>query len=391
MSIIIRFDNPIQTESHLKEAISYIMKEKKAKGRTYSNSGITPEQILDTFLLTKEMNPSHGNREGYHLKLSFSKEETISHDAALEFVKEWAEGYLGKDYDYVVAEHSDRELTHMHLIFNSVKRNGGKYHYDNREWEKVITPLTNQLCEKYGTGLLKEKDKKLDYTTTKDWKKKIENDIEECILRSKSYEDFKNRMQKEYHYILREGISRDHGVYLALTPPGKARAVRSYQLKPGHMPADIDRAIQKRIHGSVQEEPSARRMAMEKETAAMLYRAGRKWDPVRCRRISYQQMSVYQKYFARRAYQARRLYGRTNTTLKFHEQSVRAVNRMMKELALICRYDIRSERELSESIEKLEKQEECREDRKDLKKILGGQKEIRQERKVVGHDQRTKQ
>lgn len=388
MSIIIRFDNPIQTESHLREAISYIMKEKKAKGRIYSNSGTIPEQIMDTFLFTKEMNPSHGTRQGYHLKLSFSREETISHDEALEFVKEWAEGYLGKDYDYVVAEHSDRELTHMHLIFNSVKRNGGKYHYDNREWEKVITPLTNRLCEKYGTGLLKEKDKKLDYSTTRDWKEKIENDIEECILRSESYEDFKNRMQKEYHYILREGISRDYGIYLALTPPGKARAVRTYQLKPGHMPADIDRAIRNRMH---QEEQPASQMVMEKETAAMLYRGKGKWDPVRSRRISYQQMSDYQKYFVRRAYQARRLYGRTNTTLKLHEQSVRAVNRMMRELALIYRYDIRSERDLSERIVEMEKQEECREDRKNLKKIQGSQKEIRQERKVKGHDQRTKQ
>jgi Relaxase/Mobilisation nuclease domain. len=288
MSIIIRFDNPIQTESHLRKAISYIMKEEKARGRTYSNSGIIPEQILDTFLLTKEMNPSHGTREGYHLKLSFSREETISHDEALEFVKEWTDGYLCEDYDYVVAEHSDGEYTHMHLIFNSVKRSEGKYHYDNKEWKKVVTPLTNRICRKYGTGLLKEKDKKLDYSTTKDWK---------------------------------EG----------------------------------------------------------------------KWDPVRCRRISYQQMSDYQKYFVRRAYQARRLYGRTNTTLKLHEQSVRAVNRMMRELALIYRYDIRSERDLSEKIGKLEKQEECREERKDLKKIQGSQKEIRQERKVKGHDQRTKQ
>ena len=260
MSIIIRLGNPIYTGAHLKNAINYIMKEHKAKGRVYSNSGVTPEQIEDTFWLTKEMNPAHGSREGYHLKFSFSKEETISHDAALEFVKEWTDGYLCEEYDYVVAEHSDGEYTHMHLIFNSVKRSGGKYHYDDKEWKKVITPLTNRICKKYGTGLLKEKDKKLDYSTTKDWKERIEKDIEECILRSHSYADFKQRMQKEFHYILHERISHNHGIYLSLTPPGKARAVRTYQLKPGHMPADIDRAIRKRMH---QEEQPASQMAMK--------------------------------------------------------------------------------------------------------------------------------
>ena len=126
MSIIIRFDEPIVTESHLKKAIGYVMQEYKTQGRTFSNSGTTVEQIMDTFFLTKEMNPVRGKRQGYHLKFSFSADEKITHDNALEFIKDWAEEYLGDSYDYVVAEHSDRELTHMHLVFNSVKRTGGK-------------------------------------------------------------------------------------------------------------------------------------------------------------------------------------------------------------------------------------------------------------------------
>lgn len=404
MSIIINFDKPIYTEAHLKNLVPYIMREYKAKGRTFSNSGITPRQILDTFYLTKEMNPSHGIREGYHLKLSFSEDETISHDAALEFVKEWAEEYLGEDYDYVVAEHSDRELTHMHLVFNSVKRTGGKYHYGNKEWENVITPLTNRLCEKYSTGKLKEKDKNLDYSKPENWKGQVEKDMEECIRYSHSYSDFKMRMQQEFHYTLREGVSGIHGTYLALTPPGKAKAIRTYQLGPGHMPAEIETAMRERMQGQDQNGQTLCQAGMQKELSNVLYR---RWDMMRPKKISYKDMSAYQKYFARRVYQARHLYRRTNTPLKMHEQSVRAVNRMMNELALVCKYNIRSERDLSGTIFQLAKQEafekaaikrrpdpdreqkqkEYRKDLTGLKKIQSSQRET--ERKVK-HDQRTK-
>lgn len=409
MSIIVNFDKLIYTEAHLKNLVPYIMREYKAKGRTFSNSGITPGQILDTFYLTKEMNPSHGIREGYHLKFSFSKDETISHDAALEFVKEWAEEYLGEDYDYVVAEHSDRELTHMHLVFNSVKRTGGKYHYDNKEWENVITPLTNRLCEKYSTGKLKEKDKNLDYSRPENWQDQVEKDMEECIRKSHSYSDFKMRMQQEFHYTLREGVSGIHGTYLALTPPGKARAIRTYQLGPGHMPAEIEAAIRERMQGQDQKGQTICQAGMQKELSNVLYRRRGSWDMMRPKKIAYKNMSAYQKYFARRVYQARHLYRRTNTTLKMHEQSVRAVNRMMDELALVCKYNIRSERDLSGTIYQLAKQEafekaavkrcpdpdreqkqkEYRKDLTELKKIRSSQKET--ERKVKQHDQRTKQ
>ena len=51
MSLIIKMDT-IKTEEHLKKAIPYIMNEKKTNGLHYSNSGVTPEQITDTFFMT---------------------------------------------------------------------------------------------------------------------------------------------------------------------------------------------------------------------------------------------------------------------------------------------------------------------------------------------------
>ncbi len=121
MSLIIKMDT-IKTEEHLRKSIPYIMNEKKTEGLCFSNAGITPEQILDTFFLTKQMYPTHGIRQGYHFKFSFSKDETIAPEDALSFVREWVEEYLGDRYDYACSVHKDRDHMHMHLVFNSVAR-----------------------------------------------------------------------------------------------------------------------------------------------------------------------------------------------------------------------------------------------------------------------------
>ena len=249
MSLIIKMD-AIKTEEHLRKSIPYIMNEKKTGGLCFSNSGITSEQIVDTFFLTKQIHPTLGTRQGYHFKFSFSKDETIEAEQALLFVKDWVDEYLAENYDYACSVHEDREHMHMHLVFNSVSRKGGKYRYEKGDWENVIRPLTNCLAQKYHTGLLKEKNPALDYSTDYDKKKgnmtgreRVEQDMDECILLSKSYADFKNRMVRDFHYQLREGVSREHGIYLALTPPGRGKAIRTYRLSDGYMPVDIDRRI----------------------------------------------------------------------------------------------------------------------------------------------------
>lgn len=397
MSIVIPMDS-IKTESHLLNAIVYIMKEEKTEGRVFSNSGVNPVEIFDTFMLTKQMHPTHGNRQGYHFKFSFSKDETISYDDALSFMKEWANEYLKGEYDYVLAVHSDRELTHMHLVFNSVKRTGGKYRYTKGEWEQVITPLTNRLCEKYHTGKLKEKEKQLDYSPAKDWKKIVETDMENCLGESSSYEDFKAGMQRKYHYKLREGVSETHGVYWALTPPGKGKAIRTYQLARGYMPADIEKRLGSKA--AVKSTPKDREMFQ-----VLFRQADGEFSQGYFRRhLSYRTMSSYQKYFAHRVFEAKRLYRRTNTSLKGHEQSVRAIHRMMNDMAKVCRYDIKSERSLSDTIRSMQKAEaigkhQLLQDTGDRKKELEAMhknildlKKIqrKQKRKELKHDSRTK-
>lgn len=341
MSLIIKMDT-IKTGEHLKKAVPYILNEKKTNGLYYSNSGITPEQITDTFFMTKKRFPTRGNRQAYHYKFSFSKDEKMSSEDAFSFIKEWVEGYLGDSYDFVCSVHQDRDHLHMHLIFNSVRRTGGKYHYKKGDWDCIIKPLTNRLADKYHTGHLKEKDETLDYSSDYrkgkngvDWQARVQNDIDKCINMSKSYSDFKSKMVTEFHYQLREGVSRDYGVYISLMPPGKGKAVRSYRLDAGYMPVDIEAKIEGRYVMPEMDEMQHSDSDFREERESVFTGRNRKLDWMMSRNytfIPYQTLSDYQKALVRRTLEAKRMYRRTGTSLQLHEQSVRAIKGMIGEM-----------------------------------------------------------
>lgn len=352
MSLIIKMDS-IKSEIHLDKAVPYILNEAKTKGLFYSNSGMSAKEILDMFKFTRDNVKTHGNRVAYHYKFAFSKDENINSEKALAFMRDWVEQYLGDKYDYVFSVHSDRDHLHMHLIFNSVCREGGKYRYEKGDWDKIIKPLTNSLAEKYHTGPLKEKDENLDYDHSKKnqkkWKDVIKRDMDKCISESKSYEDFKERMVKEYGYQLREGVSREHGVYLALTPPGKAKAVRTYQLGDNYMPESIDHRIS---------EVDDRELQIicnpdEDDNYKAIFKLQIWYLSKPSSFVPYKYLSKYQQYYVRKMLEARRLYKGTGSTLQMRENAFKAIKGMSEDASFICRMNIRSEEELHRMIEEL--------------------------------------
>lgn len=73
----------------------------------------------------------------------------------------------------IMSVHKDRDHMHMHLVFNSVGRFGGKYRYEKGDREKVIKPLVNRLAEKYHTGSLRKRDDNLDILQIMERKRKV--------------------------------------------------------------------------------------------------------------------------------------------------------------------------------------------------------------------------
>lgn len=181
-----------------------------------------------------------------------------------------------------------------------------------------------------------------------DWQARVQDDIERCIGMSKSYCDFKRKMISEFHYQLREGVSKDYGVYLSLMPPGKGRAVRSYRLDAGYMPADIEAKIEGRyvvpeVDGIREFDMDSHRNSVKLGRGVSVKDQNKKLDWMMSRNytfIPYQTLSAYQKALVRRTLDAKRLYRRTGTSLQMHEQSVRTIRRMvgeMKDMGVYCK------------------------------------------------------
>ena len=104
---------PAVPHRHLANAIKYVLDEKNDENKTEhglyvgGNSGFDSDDVLKTFLDTKELYGKMYGRQGYHYVISFAPGETNPNEA-YQMTREFTEKYLGDNYDYVFAVHTDK-------------------------------------------------------------------------------------------------------------------------------------------------------------------------------------------------------------------------------------------------------------------------------------------
>lgn len=229
--------------------IHYIFNREKTEDGLWTggNCGSSAGEIYHSMMETKQCWNKMDGRQGYHFIVSFEKGET-DEETAYQVLKEWCGEYFKDNYEYAFAIHNDKEHMHGHIVFNSVSRTSGyKYRYEKGDWEKLIQPVTDRVCERHGLHPLTYEKPRVgkDYAEhmaekegRQTWKKIIRKDLDYAISRSGSYEevlDFLRRMD----YRIRSGTSEKHGAYLTLHPPGAERGRRTYQLGRGYGIDDI--------------------------------------------------------------------------------------------------------------------------------------------------------
>ena len=196
------------------------------------------------------------DRVGYHMVLSWSPEENVAPETALDIAKEFCRQYLS-EYELVYGVHLDTEHKHVHIVFNSVNYKTGKmYRYENGEWANTLQPLLDKLCAEHGlhtlemdTGMAIEDYPKYGYQKKKKTSggrkgnRSYENDrmqeynrsehlrqlIDRLILKSGSYETFEKNMEQA-GYCLKYGKSEKYGEYLAVKGEGMYRFRRTQTL-----------------------------------------------------------------------------------------------------------------------------------------------------------------
>lgn len=340
----------------LLNAICYVMNPEKMEGGIYvgGNSGVEPTEVYETMMDTKKEWEKPEGRQGYHFVLSWKPGETDP-QTAYQMIEAFCEQYLGENYDYVFAVHTDQEHVHGHIIFNSVNRiTGYKYRYQKGDWEKEIQPITDRICEEHGLAkLMYDKQQKIgksyaEYQAEKEGrytlKKIIQSDVDYMISCSDSWQDFLNQMEM-LGYEFRMGYSNKlEREYMTFTVPGGGRR-RDYQLDPGYRIQDIRQRIHQKdqtVHYGVERCPKIKQYRMKQPVEKRTYLSG------------YQLNRVKIFYRARPYYYQKNPFAVDRNQIR---KDVLHVKKLREECHYLIRQNIRSEVQLKEQEEKILQEE----------------------------------
>ena len=200
--------------SHLENALQYIQNPDKTEECVLVGSiNCLPDTAFEQMVETKNIFHKTGNRQGYHVIISFSPEEKVTAEQAMYVLEHFAKDVLGDDYEAVFAVHTDREHMHGHLIWNSVSiTTGRKYNSPKGNWKNHLQPITNKYCKELGLGIIPAEYSKNPKNISRDkWEKEMSmkeiilRDAQMCVYAAGDVEHFKYLMRR-LGYIFKSGV-----------------------------------------------------------------------------------------------------------------------------------------------------------------------------------------
>lgn len=232
----------MQRVNSLTHTVNYITRSDKTEHDLIFSHNCSPEtasrnfnNVLDEYNYYKRTDREMNARM---IIQSYDPDENISPEQAHQYGKEFAESYLGNDFQYIVATHHDTDHIHNHIVFNDINTKTLEIFDSSRE--NTLHRMRNEndlISEKYGLKIIEQTREKHKYLTHKDYvarskgvsfKQKIENDIDSLIEHSNSYEEFLNGM-KNMGYEVKEGK------HLAFKSPNAKRFMRARSLGFNYM------------------------------------------------------------------------------------------------------------------------------------------------------------
>lgn len=208
--------------SHLENALQYIQNPDKTEECVLVGSiNCLPDTAFEQMVETKNIFHKTGNRQGYHVIISFSPEEKVSAEQAMYVLEHFAKDVLGDDYEAVFAVHTDREHMHGHLIWNSVSiTTGRKYNSPKGNWKNHLQPITNKYCKELGLGIIPAEYSKNPKNISRDkWEKEMS--MKEIILRDAHMCAYAAGDVEHFKYLMRRlGYIFKSGVWMEVQAPG---------------------------------------------------------------------------------------------------------------------------------------------------------------------------
>ena len=208
--------------SHLENALNYIQNPDKTE-ECVLVGGINclPDTAFEQMVETKNIFYKSGNRQGYHVIISFSPEEKETAEQAMYVLEHFAKDVLGDDYEAVYAVHTDREHMHGHLIWNSVSMTTGrKYNSPKGNWKNHLQPITNKYCDELGLSIMPAEYSKNPKNISRDkWEKEMS--MKEIILRDAKMCAYAAGNVEHFQYLMKSlGYVFKKGAWMEVQAPG---------------------------------------------------------------------------------------------------------------------------------------------------------------------------
>lgn len=152
------------SKASLANAINYITKKEKTESKLISAINCVPCTAIEEMKATKEIYQKLEGRQYKHFIHSFEKSENIKPEQAHQIARELVQEQY-KDFEIIIATHTDKEHIHSHIIINSVSFfNGKKIQQSKADLEKMKA-FNNELCKKYGFSVCELGEKTENITT----------------------------------------------------------------------------------------------------------------------------------------------------------------------------------------------------------------------------------
>ena len=224
-----------QTRGGVAAVLDYVTQEQKTEyeGRQLvTGINCQVETCCTEFISTKLQYNKCDGKMYFHFVQSFHPDENITpeeaHAVALELAQQW------KDYEVVVATHTDAAHIHSHLVINSVSfETGKKLHFEKDDLTQ-LRKFSDEICMRHGLSICQPKKhqtsgiKQSEYHSAmrgESWKVALAIQIDECMKYAVNRDQFIELMESE-GYQVKWTDSRKNITYT--TPDGKS--CRDYRL-----------------------------------------------------------------------------------------------------------------------------------------------------------------
>lgn len=197
----------------LKAVLDYIKDDVKTKsGELVFGWNCMKDRAFRDMLITKDLFGKTTGRQYAHFVQSFDPRDNITPELAYKIGQEYiAENEKWRNFQILMAVHTNEEHLHIHYIINSVNtKDGTKWQCSKRDL-KQLRERSDELCRKYNLHVIERGNRGhrsygeyAAYQKGVSWKQRLATAIADCLLQSKSRADFLHRLDER-------GIDADFG------------------------------------------------------------------------------------------------------------------------------------------------------------------------------------